>query len=173
MKVILVGKSHTGKDYIAKKLKEKGYKVAVFHTSRPKRIKEKNGIDYHFVSKKQFRHIDFLDKQTYNNWYYGITKDEYENADIVIMTPANVKNIFEKEKRENVLIILLDIPLKLLIERMEKRLDTDDKIRRLKADEIDFNNFDQYDLKLYINEENALDKVLPFIKKKKKNKKKI
>lgn len=53
-------------------------------TTRPKRAGEKNGVDYHFVSRKEFQQI--IEKHQFLEWanvygnYYGVPKDEITSA---------------------------------------------------------------------------------------------
>ena len=90
--VILLGKSAAGKDYIANFLKDNyGFQIVVSHTTRPIRENEIDGIDYHFVSTQQFsemmKYEDFIETREYTTnfngeqdlWYYGISKDEFNN----------------------------------------------------------------------------------------------
>ena len=58
MIVILIGKSASGKDTIARKLVEVGPKgfftKLVGTTTRPIRENERDGVDYNFISKDEF-----------------------------------------------------------------------------------------------------------------------
>jgi len=53
-------------------------------TTRPKRAGEKNGVDYHFLSRKEFQQI--IEKHQFLEWanvygnYYGVPKDEITSA---------------------------------------------------------------------------------------------
>ena len=53
-------------------------------TTRPKRAGEKNGADYHFLSRKEFQQM--IDKNQFLEWanvygnYYGVPKDEITSA---------------------------------------------------------------------------------------------
>lgn len=53
-KVILLGGSGSGKDYLMRKLAEKGMKPCLKWTTRPIRKFEKQGITYNFVDKDIF-----------------------------------------------------------------------------------------------------------------------
>ncbi len=88
---ILVGKSASGKDTILQQvLKLSNYKPIVSTTSRPKRNNEKEGVDYYYVSKEQFKELiaddELIEYREYhtllNNvadtWYYGIQKRELD-----------------------------------------------------------------------------------------------
>ena len=82
--IILVGESASGKSTIEKILANKyGYKKTVSYTTRPPREEEINGVDYHFITEK-----DFIDKQfnnelveytTFNGWFYGSPISSLDN----------------------------------------------------------------------------------------------
>ena len=53
--ILLAGPSASGKTEIAKILmKDFGIRKVVTHTTRPPRIGEKDGVDYHFVTREEF-----------------------------------------------------------------------------------------------------------------------
>ena len=54
MKIIIMGKSASGKNFMARKMISLGMKQIVTDTTRAKRPGEKDGIDYHFLSVEQF-----------------------------------------------------------------------------------------------------------------------
>jgi guanylate kinase len=53
-KIIIVGPGGSGKDFLRKKMVDKGFEYGVSFTSRPPREGEKEGIDYYY------RDEDFL-----------------------------------------------------------------------------------------------------------------
>ena len=79
--IVLAGKSASGKNFVARKLEEHGYKTVVTYTTRPKRKGEKQDITYHFISDEEFnKKIDggfFAEWKSYITnegvWYYGST----------------------------------------------------------------------------------------------------
>jgi guanylate kinase len=160
-KAILIGKSGSGKDYLMRKLVEKGLKPCLKWTTRPPRKFEKQGVTYNFVKDEEFiQAIDeskFLSYQKFEvtpegkspeTWYYGVTNEEFESSQILIMTPAETKNI-KPELRKGCFLVYLDIPREVRESRLFRREDKNDSIkRRLDADEIDFFNFSDYDLKI-------------------------
>ena len=54
MKIILVGKAASGKDFLKNRLSSKGFVSGVSHTTRPARANETDGVDYHFVDEVAF-----------------------------------------------------------------------------------------------------------------------
>jgi len=160
-KLIILGKSGSGKDFLMRKLIEKGLKGCLKMTTRPQRKFEKQGITYNFVNDNQFTELikenKFLVYQTFNVtpdnkdpeiWYYGITKEEFNQSQVFIMTPGEFSNI-DSETRKGCFIVYLDIDRSVRESRLFRREDKNDSIkRRLDADDVDFSQFSDYDLKI-------------------------
>lgn len=72
----IIGPPASGKSSIVKKLKEYGLPVLISHTTRPPRKYEKDGTDYYFVDKTAFTKMNFVEKASYSNHFYGLTKEE-------------------------------------------------------------------------------------------------
>lgn len=161
-KTIIIGCSGSGKDFLLRKLVEKGLKPCLKWTTRPRRKLEIQGIDYNYVEESRF-----LDNINNNNllayqvfevfsdensnketWYYGITKEDFESSQVIIMTPGEFSNISE-ESRKNCFVVYLDISRDVRESRLNNRKDTNDSIkRRLDSDDIDFKDFNDYDLRI-------------------------
>jgi guanylate kinase len=160
-KLIILGKSGSGKDYLMRKLVEKGLKPCLKLTTRPPRKFEQQGITYNFVAESEFisciDNKELLCYQTFQvtplnkspeTWYYGITQEEFEKSQVFIMTPGEFENI-TPEQRKGCFVVYLDIDRKIRESRLFKREDNNDSIiRRLDADEEDFKNLNDYDLKI-------------------------
>ena len=160
-KIILLGKSGSGKDYLMRKLVEKDLKGCVKMTTRPQRKNETQGITYNFINDNQFTELikenKFLAYQTFNvtpedkdpeTWYYGVTLEEFNESQVFIMTPEEFKCI-QPEERKGCFVVYLDIPRDIRESRLFRRKDKNDSIkRRLEADDNDFKEFSDYDLKI-------------------------
>lgn len=160
-KCIILGGSGTGKDFLMRGLIKKGLKAGLKCTTRPPREHEQQGINYNFISEDEFSQLlnenKFLVYQKVivtpedrdpESWFYGITYQEFEDAQIFIMTPSEFKNI-TTEMRKNCFVVYLDIDRKIKEARITHRQDKNDSIkRRLDADEIDFKDFLDYDLRV-------------------------
>jgi len=160
-KIILLGKSGSGKDYLMRKLVEKDLKGCVKMTTRPQRKNETQGITYNFINDNQFTQLikenKFLAYQTFNvtpedkdpeTWYYGVTLEEFNESQVFIMTPEEFKCI-QPEERKGCFVVYLDIPRDIRESRLFRRKDKNDSIkRRLEADDDDFKDFSDYDLKI-------------------------
>jgi guanylate kinase len=162
-KIILLGHSGSGKNFLSDKLVEKGLKPCLKWTTRPKRRGEKQGVNYNYVSDDEFissiENNEFITYQTFivqpqdsepKIWYYGITREEFETSQVFIMTPGEYKSLsFKDDERERCFVVYLDIDRIVRESRLYNRKDKNDSIkRRLDADEIDFRGFNDYDLRV-------------------------
>ena len=153
-KYIIVGAGASGKDWLLQKMKELGYNAMKQYTTREIRDNE-TGDEYHFVSEDEFKKIEsegkFISVNFYRIGWYGVSYDELLNSDVAILSPANVKDVFEKhpDVRDRFTIIYLDIPEEVRRERLAKRYTDkvgDDNEIRLANDRKDFNGFIIWDL---------------------------
>ena len=152
MKLVLVGKAASGKDHLKKRLSSQNFKAGVSHTTRPPRKGEVDGIDYHFVSDEKFQQMikngEFVEYMAFNGCYYGQTIEDFESADIMIMSKDGLDLLPEKY-RNRCVVIYLDIDRLTRIERLNDRNDTNDTIsRRLDADEAQFLDFKDFDIRI-------------------------
>ena len=150
-RIIACGRAASGKDFMRKKLQEKGFVYGVSYTTRPPRTGEIDGEDYFFLSKEDFQKMiddnSMYEFVEFNNWIYGTTKEQFYNEDIFIMTPKGISHI-TKEDREKSFIIYLDIDEEVRKKRLLQRSDADSVDRRLLADNLDFAEFTNYDIKI-------------------------
>lgn len=126
--VVISGPSGVGKGTVIKVLRSRReFGFSVSHTTRYMRPGEVNGVDYHFVTPKQFEELveggKMLEHAIYNGNYYGTSfaavMDTVENGtdiilDIEVVGGANVK----KRMPEAVEIFVLPPSM----EELEKRL---------------------------------------------------
>lgn len=167
-KLIIIGKSGSGKSFLLRKLIEKDLKPFVKYTTRPKRKYEES--DYNFITESTFMDLITNDKfLTYQSftvlpvdkdpeiWHYGITKEDFETSQLFIMTPEEFSNL-TPELRKQCFVVYLDIDRSVRESRLYNRDDKSDSVnRRLDADDDDFRNFKDYDLKLTDPDFNADD----------------
>lgn len=148
-KIIIVGPGGSGKDFLRKKFTAKGFTYGISFTSRPPREDEKEGADYFFRDEEFFKSNEdiFLEVQIFNNWYYGISKGEFEAKDLFILSPGGLKSL-SKEDRSRSMVIYLNPPEDLRIERLGMRNDADSLDRRILADRKDFFQFSDYDIEI-------------------------
>lgn len=149
MKIIIMGKSAAGKNHLARKMKELGLNQIVTDTTRAMRPGEKDGVDYNFVSEKEFlknisesKYMEYKSYETINGIvYYGSQSDAFENGDFIILTPSGVKDIASilESRKIKYQTILLDADKDLRLQRSLKRGDkVEEVLRRYDKDERDF-----------------------------------
>jgi guanylate kinase len=150
-RLIVVGKGGSGKDYLVKLLKDNGYTYSVSHTSRPPRENEIDGVDYYFIEKnialEMAKKSLFYECVEFNDWFYGTSLEEFNRANLFIMTPSGISKLKEEDRKES-FIIFLDIDEKILTSRLMNRRDADSTNRRIQADKIDFASFNDFDLRI-------------------------
>ena len=152
MKLILVGKAASGKDFLKNRLVAKNFKPVISCTTRPPRENEVNHKDYHFVDKQEFEDMiscgEFVEYMEFNGWYYGQTKKDFDLADVMIMSKDGL-DVLPREYRDQCMVIYLDPPRLTRVERLEYRNDPNDSIvRRMNTDDEQFKDFRDYDLKV-------------------------
>jgi guanylate kinase len=130
--VVLSGPSGVGKDAVLARMRKLGrpFHYVVTATTRPKRAGEKNGVDYHFLSRKEFQQM--IDKHQFLEWanvygnYYGVPKDEITSAlskgvDVIVKVDvqgaATIKGILPQA----VFIFLIPPSVEELEKRLRKR----------------------------------------------------
>jgi len=150
-RIVLVGRAASGKDHMRKTLEDKGFKYAVSYTTRPKRDGEVHGIDYFFITNEKFEEMieqnEFYEHVSFNGWHYGTTNEQFYNDDIFIMTPHGISHIDPKD-RKNTFIMYLDMKLGVRQRRLAQRSDADTVERRLEADDKDFAEFRDFDIRI-------------------------
>lgn len=157
MKIIVCGKSGSGKDYLRKNLQSKGLLYASPYTTRPKRTGELDGVDYYFTEEESYlknRNTIFIEGNFFG-WFYGIGKEQWSYYDLFILPPSMIEKI-PVEQRKICFIIYLDIDREIRKERLlsrngvkgDKTEEGDSIERRLNSDDEDFKNFTNYDIKI-------------------------
>jgi guanylate kinase len=156
-KILIVGKRASGKDSIGKVLESKGLKKCVFNTTRPKRSNEEEGVDYFFSECKG----KIMVEESYNDWVYALSEENWNSGDFAIFTPAYLKQI-PADIREDCLVIYLDVPESVRRSRLQSRNDADKVERRISADQIDFSDFHDYDWKILDSQLKSFEDYNPF-----------
>jgi len=128
--IVLVGESGAGKSTIEKILVDKyGFNNIISYTTREPRTGEVDGVDYHFVTKSEFRRLKlqapFVETAAYNGWYYGTAKRDYikDNA-VAVLTPSGLRQV-QKISDINIVSFYISVPRR---DRLIKILQRGDNI---------------------------------------------
>lgn len=130
-----------GKGFVSDYLKKEfNLTKHVLYTTRKKRDKEQEGIDYYFISEESFKNKELLYITNYNNNYYGSDQSDLKNNDIIYqLEPKQMIKI--KEKHQDLISIFILPPnLEILLKR---RVGRDDK--RLLEDYQNLSYINNYD----------------------------
>ena len=130
--IVLSGPSGVGKDAVLDGLKKTGYPLDYITTvtTRSQRAKERNNVDYHFVSTEKFqemtKHEELLEwAKVYGNWY-GIPRQPVKQAldqgrDTVVKVDVQGAATIKKILPQAVFIFLVPPSIEELAERLEQR----------------------------------------------------
>ena len=122
MITILVGKSASGKDTLMKKMLEEGYSPIISSTTRPMRTGEKNGVEYHFLTDREFKYLEdtgyFMEVRRYNTlvagepavWAYGSPKVNPDEKNwITILDVEGTEEYIKFYGKEDIRVIVLEV----------------------------------------------------------------
>lgn len=135
---LFVGRSSSGKTTIANMLHEEyGLKQIWSYTTRPPRYDNEPG--HIFISESDFDNLGELAAYTlYNNYRYGTTFEQLNDADIYVVDVPGVETLLDKLKDDKrpIHIFYFDVSVYNRILRMSERGDNDQMIvSRLLEDE--------------------------------------
>ena len=156
---VLSSPSGAGKTTLVKKISSnKKFSVSISHTTRNPRPSEKNGKDYYFVSKNNFKKLikngEFLEHARVFNNYYGssknlVIKKLQEGKNIVFDIDWQGTRQIRNKKLKYRLVTIYILPpskdelLKRLIKREKKNMNTVKK--RMKEFKKDLSRWKDYD----------------------------
>lgn len=150
---IIGGKTCSGKNKVALELTKRGYKRCILYTTRPVREKEKQDVDYHFITDEKFERMEkegfFAETKTYSTvfgeWRYGSAIEDYKDDDklFIILTPDGIASVKSKLSFSPK-IIYLYANNRTIEERLKARGDNANEAkRRIVSDNADFKGFDR------------------------------
>ncbi|TET25626.1 MAG: guanylate kinase [Dehalococcoidia bacterium] len=170
--IVLSGLSGVGKDAILAKMKASGYPFAyiITVTTRPKRAKEKDNVDYHFVSEEKFKEMIARDElveraNVYGSWY-GVPRQSLEQAleagqDTIIKVNVQGAATIKKIMPQAVLIFLMPPSKEELITRLKQRRteSSPDRELRIKTAEEESKQLPLFDY-VVINRQGELERAV-------------
>jgi len=130
--IVISGPSGAGKDAVLTKMRGEGFPLEhiVTVTTRPKRDKERNNVDYHFTSMERFQ--EMIERQellewanVYGNWY-GVPKAAVKQAldkgqDVVVKVDIQGAATIKKILPQAVFIFLVPPSMEELTLRLKQR----------------------------------------------------
>lgn len=126
--LIIVGESASGKSTVEKVLVDKGYKRIVSYTTRSPRQGEINGVDYHFISDRDFDSMKsygfFAETAIYNNWQYGTSLEDCTDDKVLVATPHGLRQL-KMNNDLNIISFYINVPRR---DRLIKILQRGDSI---------------------------------------------
>ena len=180
--IVLSAPSGAGKTTICKNLlsNNKEWKFSVSVTTREKRDNEVDGVDYNFIKKEKFEHLEKFGELIESEWVHGNRygtmiaplEDALDNGEIMLFD-VDVKgamNLIE-EFEEDLISIFIEPPgindqdkKENLLERMQKRGNTNDTLikQRLKRYDLELSFKDKFNYS-FTNEK--LDKTTSEVEK--------
>tara|TARA_Y100001954_G_scaffold46880_1_gene49099 strand:- start:187 stop:762 length:576 start_codon:yes stop_codon:yes gene_type:complete len=178
--IIITAPSGAGKTTLIREILKNynNIKFSVSHTSREIRDNEKNGVDYYFVSKQEFKRgvelEQFVEWNFHFDCYYGTSKSEIIdsiNRKIPLLLELDVNGAIAIQKlypNQTISIFIEPPSLDDLKIRLEKRgSDSKDKInRRLQRIEFELSHKSNFDFTVVNDKlEVATNQILEIIKK--------
>ncbi len=130
--IVLSGPSGVGKDAVLAKLKESVHHLEyiVTVTTRPQRAKERNGVDYHFISTEKFQemieHKELLEwANVYGNWY-GVPEEPVRQAldkgqDVIVKVDVQGAATIKKAVPQAAFVFLIPPSMEELTTRLKQR----------------------------------------------------
>ena len=170
--VVLSGPSGVGKDAVFTRMKKVGcpFHYVVTATTRPKRASEKDGVDYHFLSLKEFQQM--IDKNQFLEWanvygnYYGVPKDDItstlsQGVDTIVKVDVQGAATIKEILPQAVFIFLMPPSVEELEKRLKKRHSESsaDLALRLERAKVEIKNLPIFDY-VITSRQNKLNEVV-------------
>lgn len=188
--ICLMGKSSTGKDTIFKRLLERedlGLKTIVPYTTRPIRVGEQEGVEYHFTDEAGYQNLlqagKIIEARAYNTvhglWRYFTVADDSvdlsKDCYCVIGTLEAYMQIRDYFGTQQVLPVLIEVDDGVRLqraldrERSQERPRYEEMCRRFLADSKDFcpEKIAEAEIKkIFYNDslENCLEEIVTYIR---------
>lgn len=170
--IVLSGPSGVGKDAVLARMRRSGrpFHYVITATTRPKRAREKNGVNYHFLSRKEFQQM--IDKHQFLEWanvygnYYGVPKDEITSAlskgvDTIVKVDVQGAATIKKILPQAVFIFLMPPSVEELEKRLKRRRSesSEDLTLRLEMAKGEIKSLPLFDY-VITSHQNKLDEVV-------------
>jgi guanylate kinase len=170
--IVLSGPSGVGKDAVLAGIKRRSYPLhyAVTATTRPRRKKETDGVDYHFVSKAEFEKMiengELLEWANVYGNLYGVPKSELQRAmgegkDMIVKVDVQGAATIKKTVPQAVFIFLAPPSMEDLKERLKQRKTESvvDLEVRIEAAEKEMNSLSMFDY-VVVNHKDGIEQAI-------------
>ncbi len=139
----LVGKSGSGKDYLMHQMaEENGWHIIVPSTTRPIRDYEHEGVDYHFLTEREFAAATFLETTSFNGWHYGTRLGDLrlDCPNIGVFNPTSLKLLAAQDNISLKIVYVKASDKTRLLRQLnrEEEPNVHEIVRRFYTDEADF-----------------------------------
>jgi len=169
--IVLSGPSGAGKDAVLTRMKQLGYPLEYITTvtTRPQRAKEKNNVDYRFISTERFHEMiqrkELLEwANVYGNWY-GVPKEPVKQAlsrgrEVMVKVDIQGATTIKKVLPQAVFIFLMPPSMPELITRLKQRNteSVPDLSLRLKTAAEEIKRLPMFDY-VVVNKRGQIDRV--------------
>ena len=158
LSIIISAPSGTGKTTTCKRLIQRmpNLRIAISHTTRKIRDGETGGVDYFFISRKEFEtkrdNEDFLEWAQVHTEYYGtsfesIEKPQQEGFDILLELDVQGVDSLRNMKFNGAYILILPPSIEEMTKRLRKRgTETEESIEiRVNTGKEEIKNYKKYD----------------------------
>jgi len=162
-KILIVGRTGSGKDYLANRLCDRGFTQVKSYTTRPKRTE--NEDTHIFITKDDAKkYKDRVAETVIDDVEYFATREQLKNNDIYVIDPNGLYTLLNKVTKEKFVIIyvsaLTQLRIDKAIERVKKVLTYDEAIYKItlrdKAENAQFKQFEYYMSKHTFIKDNGL-----------------
>lgn len=157
--LIFVGASASGKTELAYYLRKNyQYQKCITTTTRPQRVHETQGVDYHFLSeetfKKRIEEDQFIETNEYHGYMYGLQKKDVVEDSVIILDPNGANHLVSKDEHR-VFICYVTSSKQTRQQRMLARGDDEDIInKRIALDDDIFDRKHLIIIHYVLNNEN-------------------
>lgn len=153
---VIVGKSGSGKSTLAESVcKRLSISNVVMTTTRPKRINEVDGLDYHFINNEEFKAIcnmdGFIQYTSFRDWYYGVEKKALDNCSseniVMVLSPSGLISLnhsISKDEYRVIPVYIVCSDRTRLRRGLDRDSDVKELVRRFNADNDDFKGVLEY-----------------------------
>ena len=173
--IVVSGPSGAGKDTVCNKVVEdmKDTKISISMTSREPRGKEKDGVEYYFVTKEEFeekiKNDEFLEYAVvHNNQYYGTPKAKIEEdiskgKNIILVIDIQGALKIKEILPEALFIFIMPPSMEELKDRLIKR-GTESKKKILERFKTAYNEINEFAKYNYVVVNDRVDKAVNKVK---------